>query len=72
MKMPDRMGEAYTQRAEGRWWIFHWTPAGMIVRILTSYPDKPAALRAIGILGYRAVDVPERETVAGEHVGGPR
>ena len=74
MKLPLNIGDAYTQRAEGRWWVFHWTPAGMIVRLLLSYPDKASAVRAIGMLGYRMVDQPvSRETVrGGEYVGGPR
>lgn len=63
----QRLSDAYTQRAEGRWWIFHWTPAGMIVRLLVSYPDKGAAVHAIGILGYRLVDQP----ALGEPTGQP-
>lgn len=72
MKIATNIADAYTQRAEGRWWIFHWTPAGMIVRLLTSYPDKAAAVGAIGVLGYRYVDPPglgdtERRPLATGH-----
>lgn len=59
MNLPLNMSDAYAMRTEGRWWIVHSTPAGLIVRLLTSYPDKPAALRAIEMLGYRAVDPPK-------------
>ncbi len=59
------LGVAYAVRYEGRWWIMHYTPAGIIVRLYTSYPDKAATLGAMAILGYQAVK-PPRETVGSE------
>lgn len=46
---------AYTAHYEKRWWIFHYVPSGNLVRLLISYPDKMAALRAILLLGYTAI-----------------
>lgn len=51
--------DAYTMPIAGRWHIFIWTPSGAIVRLLTDYPRQAAALEAMGILGYRAVDPPK-------------
>lgn len=53
---PDE--EAFCIRSEKRWWICHWTPSRQIVRILTSYPDKATAVRAVSIMGYKYVQPP--------------
>jgi hypothetical protein len=54
----DQLTHAYAVRYEGRWWIFHYTPSGTIVRIFTSYPSKTAAVQAMGILGYTQIQPP--------------
>ena len=55
---------ARDDRNKLRWYIVHWTPNRQMVRILTSYPDKGAAERAITIMGYRLVPTPTGQTLA--------
>lgn len=50
---------AYAVQWEARWWIFHYAPAGAIVRLHTSYANRAAAEHAIRILGYTAIKPPK-------------
>ena len=58
MHKHDKTKRAYTMRIDNKWWVFIWTPSGMIVRINIGYPDEAAAEHAIGVWGYRKVTGP--------------
>jgi len=50
---------AYVDRFESRWWLFTWTPCGAVVRLVSSYPDKTAAVQATALLGYKLITKPQ-------------
>lgn len=54
----DKTKRAYTMCIDKKWWVFIWTPSGLIVRIAIGYPDQPTAEDAIRIWGYRLVTGP--------------
>lgn len=47
--------EALVLRHEKRWWVCVVTPSGTLARLMTSYPDKASAVRAIATLGYKRI-----------------
>lgn len=54
---------AYTRNIQGLHWILLNTPSGITTRLHQAYPSKTDAELAIGILGFKLVDMPRDELV---------